>query len=517
MVTDTRFAAALSLILLTLAEEAGAQGRPLSAIDWLSDTVARPAPRVVPEAPVRPVGEPELIVTTPLSARNLDAVGALSVKVTGMDPRFWRQSDVTGLIERLREERPEPLPALRDLMQMMMLAELEAPAGSDGRGQFLLARIDKLLAFGALDAADALIAAAGPPTPDLFRRSFDIALLLGTEDRACAAQRATPRIAPTFPARIFCLARGGDWGAADLTLATAQALGRVTDEEVQLLRRFISPELFEEEPPLPPPARVTPLNLRLYEAIGEALAPSGLPLAFAHGDLTPENGWKARLEAAERLARPGGIAPAQLFALYTERQAAASGGIWDRVRAVQGFEKAVAGGKAAETGPALQRVWEQMVKMELEVPFAEYYAESLAALPVTRPQDKDLVFRLQLLGRDFATLAETAVPEGQESAFLLSLARGRADVEPPPDNLARAIARAFSGSAVPPAPSETVQALLREGRSGEVAIMAIDQVTSGAMGELRTVTEGLMALRLLGFETAARKAALQLLILERQG
>ena len=517
MATEGLRALLLTAAALLVPVTGHGQGRPLSAIDWLSDTVARPAPRVVPEAPVRPLGAPEAIVTTPLSARNLDGVGVLSVKTTGMDPQFWARSDAEVLKAKLRDEGPEPLPALRDLIQMLMLAEVDPPMHSDGQGGFLLARIDRLLSFGALEAAQELITAAGPPTPDLFRRAFDIALLLGTEDRACAAQRASPRISPTLSARIFCLARGGDWGAAELTLATAQALGHVSEEEVQILRRFIRPEAYEDEEPLPPPARVTPLNLRLYEAIGEALSPAGQPLAFAHGDLTPATGWKAQIEAAERLARTGGIAPAQLFRLYTERRAAASGGVWSRVKAVQAFEHALSDAASEKAASALKTVWTEMASMELEVPFAEHYAARIASHPWPEGEARELAFRLRLLSADFANLLPEDVPPSEEAAFLAGLAQGRATTAPPPDNLARAIARAFPGAGEPPLPSGAAQGLMRDGRMGEAALMAIDQVTVGALGELRTVTEGLVTLRRLGFETAARKAALQLLILERRG
>ena len=63
------------------------------------------------------------------------------------------------------------------------------------------------------------------PEPEPFRRWFDIALLIGREDRACDIMLETPQIAPTFPARIFCLARSGDWNAAALSLRTGETLG----------------------------------------------------------------------------------------------------------------------------------------------------------------------------------------------------------------------------------------------------------------------------------------------------
>ena len=61
-------------------------------------------------------------------------------------------------------------------------------------------RIDKLLALGALEQAAALIEAAGTPSPELFRRAFDVALLTGAEDRACQFMAEEPHLAPTLPA-----------------------------------------------------------------------------------------------------------------------------------------------------------------------------------------------------------------------------------------------------------------------------------------------------------------------------
>lgn len=509
------FCAALVAAGLALPSAAPGQGAPLSAIDWLSDTVAaRPAPPAPAEPPARPPGELAPITTTALAARNLDAVGVLPGSLTGLAPGLWSGSDTATLAALIRDERPDPLPALRDLMQTLLLAEQAPPPDADGQGAFLLARIDKLLDMGALEAAAALVQAAAPPTPDVFRRGFDIALLLGTEDAACAEQRATPAIAPTFPARIFCLARGGDWQAAELTLHTARALGQIGPEDEALLERFLTPELFEGEPPLPPPERLSPLVLRMLEAIGEPVSSTSLPLAFAHGDLTPATGWKARLEAAERLARVGAITPGQLFETYAERMPAASGGVWDRVAAVQRFETALAAGDRGAVAAALPRVWAVLAERELEVPLAEVHGAALAALGLDGAAGA-LAFRIALLAPGYEAAALARSPADADEGFLIGIARGRVSAPPPPDGMARAIAPVFGGRMpVLPAP---LQGLLDQGRSGEAALVAIDRITTGVLGELRGVTEGLTLLRRLGMEGAARKAALQLMLLERRG
>jgi hypothetical protein len=143
---------------------------------------------------------------------------------------------------------------LRQLFLTILLAEVAAPVDAGGRGELLLVRIDKLLALGALEQAAALIDAAGSATPDLFRRSFDVALLTGAEDRACESMAGAPHLAPTVPARIFCLARSGDWDTAALTIRTSRAaLNQITADQERCCRGSWTPTCSRASRcPLPP-------------------------------------------------------------------------------------------------------------------------------------------------------------------------------------------------------------------------------------------------------------------------
>lgn len=515
---------ALAAFLLAAAP-AGAEA-PLSAIDWLSESVspgAAPPPgrRAPVEEPPKANGSPvEDIATSVLGAATPDAAGLLPAAATGLPRDLWGASTTADLIALIGQDRADLLPAERDLLALLLLAELDPPHDSAGKGAMLLARVDRLLTMGMLDQAQALIAVAGDGGAahggaELFRRSFDVALLIGTEDASCAQLRHTPGIAPTYPARIFCLARGGDWGAAALTLTSARAIGEISDEEDAILSRFLDPDLFEGEPPLPPPQRVTPLIWRIYEAIGEPLPTNTLPLAFAHADLRPTTGWKGQIEAAERLARAGAVEPTRLFALYGERLRAASGGVWERVEAIQRFDTALRAGDAAAVAATLPRAWALMQEAELEVPFAEQYGEAILALPLA-PEAAAIAWRVALLSPGYEGAARARMPATAEEAFLAGLARGSVAGLVAPGNLGRAIAPAFSA-----APDATrapdLAALLAENRRGEAILRAIDRVSAGAAGELRMVAEGLALWRQLGLESAARRTALQLLLLDRRG
>jgi hypothetical protein len=496
-------------------------GGPLSAIDWLSQSVATPAaqdtgglPLVIDEPPVSGQGSalPDPVATTSLDGPAPDAVGLIAPAVSGLPKDLWGAGLTREIAERLTMDRAGDLPALRQLFLTILLAELAAPVDAGGRGDLLQVRIDKLLALGALEQAAALIQAAGADTPEMFRRSFDVALLTGAEDRACDAMSATPHLAPTVPARIFCLARSGDWDTAALTVRTSEALGQISADQATLLSRFLDPDLYEGDPVPQAPSPVTPLDWKIYEAIGEPLPTEGLPVAFSYAEISPKAGWKAQIEAAERLTRGGTIPPNVILGLYTERQPAASGGVWDRAAAFQRFEAALMSGDANRIAQTLPVVWARMQEAELEVPFAVLFGKTLIEVPLTGDAAA-IAFRAGLLSPYREIAARRHVASTTAEAFLAGLALGDLTGLVAPDSMGRAIATAFRT----PAPSAEGQALLDGNRRGEAILLAIENIGRGVKGDLRGVTEGLSLLRAAGLESVAQRTALELMILERRG
>ncbi len=516
--------AALPLVLLSLALAGGPAWAeaPLSAIDWLSQSVATPTalPRgaVAPLPAGRPatsaaLPRPDAISVTPLGRQSPVALGLVSAAHSGLPRGLWGQTRSADLARLLREAHPDALPAVRELLHALLITELSPPADGDPQNALFLARIDKLLDLGALDPALSILELLEKPSPDIFRRWFDVSLLVGEEDRACRLMGASPQIAPTLPARIFCLARGGDWNAAALTLRTGATLGTIDPGMNELLGRFLDPELADGADDLPPPDRPSPLVLRMMEAIGQPLPTATLPVAFAQADLRSNNGWKSRIEAGERLARTGAIPPNRLLGLYSEQEAAASGGVWERVKAVQAVEAALDAGDGAAMARVLPGAWDQMQEQELEVPFAQLYGARLANLGLTGAAGA-LAFRIGLLSDAAEHIALNHAPADAAEAFLSGIARGDASGLTPPDQMGVAVQAAFAGD---PKPDEEFAALLADKRLGEAVLNAADRVTQGASGDLRDVTGGLVLLRDVGLEDTARRAALELLLLERRG
>lgn len=517
------FMAAAGLALAESTDQA-----PLSAIDWLSQSVATPA--ALPRGPVaQPQAQPQAgsaapvglapppagaITVTPLNRQAPVALGLVSAARSGLPPSLWGATPSAELARLLRAERPDTLPAMRALLSALLITELSPPTDGDPQNVLFLARIDRLLDLGALEPALAILELIAKPDPESFRRWFDASLLVGEEDRACRVMRATPEIAPTFPARIFCLARGGDWNAAALALRTGETLGTIDPEMAELLARFLDPELADGAEDLPLPDRPSPLVLRMMEAIGQPLPTLTLPVAFAQADLRSNSGWKARIEAGERLARAGAIPPNRLLGLYSEQRAAASGGVWERVKAIQALDHALNDGDPAAIAASLDAAWAQMVPLELEVPFAQLFGVRLSSAAL-EGEAGALAFRIALLSDAYETLANRHEPADTAERFLIGVARGDTTGLTPPDQLGVAIQRVFSDPepALPPA----LATLLADNKLGEAVLKAIEAVTQGASGDLREVTGGLALLRKVGLEQAARQAALELLLLERRG
>ncbi|SNR59105.1 hypothetical protein [Puniceibacterium sediminis] len=503
---------------------------PLSAIDWLEAQTAVPQtlgpqlnrPQIAMPArpiPALPLTEaptassitiPEVEVQ-PLGAPNPEAVGLLPMQVTGLPLSLWKTSDVPTLIELIAAVDPA-VPALSALLHTLLLAEADAPLSSRRGAPLLAARLGRLMAQGVVEPAEALIERAGATTPELFQIWFDLSLLTGHENTPCETLADSPSLSTDLATRVFCTARTGDWIVAATVLDTGEALGTISDRDADLLARFLDPDLAESFTPINPPARPSPLEFRLFQAIGEPLATAPLPRAFATVDLSGDTGWKAQLDAAERLARVGAISENRMLGIYTHRKPAASGGIWDRVKALQEFDSAITGDDASSIGRALEAVWPQMRSAGLLVPFANLYGARLLTYPLSG-RALDLARKAALLSPEYESAVATIGTPTDELAFLGAIARGDAPATIPDQPQHQAIAAAFD-KALPPA---ALQTQLDEGRLGEVILRAIALFASGADGNTDDLTDALATLRAVGLEDTARRAALELVILTGEG
>lgn len=320
--------------LLALGAEGMAQQ---SAPVPLAPTIPKVAPRKTNE--VRLIDE--LISVSPIDGVRTDAVGLFPAEKVGIDADFWGQSTAETLSPLISRFSTNAMASVKALKMRVILAELDPPQTREDSSQILVARLDYLISAGALEQAEALLHLANAAEPELYKRWFDVGLLSQRAERVCQATLRNMEFAPSYAHRVFCLARDGRWFDAALTLNVGQTLDLIDEMDVELLQRFLDPELFDGSPPPLTAERLTPLRFVLYEALGEPRAIGTLPLAYLHADLQNRVGWRDRLEATERLVQSQAFGPGMLDYLYTEAKPAASGGIWDRVHAYQDLRQAL--------------------------------------------------------------------------------------------------------------------------------------------------------------------------------
>nr|WP_247740300.1 MULTISPECIES: hypothetical protein [unclassified Paracoccus (in: a-proteobacteria)] len=431
----------------------------------------RPPPARDRSRPVAETGAVGAVQVTRLDGGNPDSAGTITARKAGLPNDLWRGSAAATLAP-LIQQTPARLPAMNALLRRVLLTQLTPPEAAPDQplqsGQLFLARADRLLDMGALDQAQALLMTAGPGDAQVFRRLFDIALLQGDEARACRIMNTTPGVAPSFSARIFCLAHTGDWAAAAISLRGAEALDLIQPQQALLLTHFLDDGFVDAAETVPPSDRLTPLEFRIHEAIGQPLPTVPLPLAFAQSDLRLNNGWKARLEAAERLARAGAISSQRLRDIYAEQKPAASGGVWERAGAMRTMEAAIAAGDPLT---ALPRAFDQFRAADMADVLAGMIAEDL-------PQ--------------------TPAPHANEDAAQISgwLRQWQGLPVDQPEEIPQELQAPKSQ----PTP----------GRKGEALLSAMADIDAGIDGDLPRAARGLATLRALGLTEDAGLAASQL-------
>jgi hypothetical protein len=499
---------------------------PSSAIPWLSESLR------APDAPGRPLarpgpapggaGEPE-IRTSPLGGIALDAVGLLPPDKTGFARTLWGPTEAADARRLILEHRDRGVPEARALFRRVLLAEADPPRGAGDSAALLVARVDRLMALGALEEAEALIEAAGPENPELFRRYFDIGLLLDRAEPACEALRLNATLSPTLPARIFCLARDGDWNAAEITLTLGQEVGEIDAVEAEALARFLDPELFEGTPDPPAPEPLTPLDFLLREAVGLPRPAQALPAAFLHKDLDPWLPMRGRIEAAEALVLNGAVAPAVLFEAYRAGEPAASGGLWERAASVQALDAALEAGDPEAVGPALVAADAALAARGLRPALAGSYVEALAGIEAGTldARARTSLFEVLLLaGAPEAVLAAPARERAPREAALLAIAGFAAPAwgSPPPDDpvLAAAVAGLRDAGPSDERAAELAR-LVAEGRQAEAVFGALALLGDGPSTAPPALRAALFGLREAGLAADARRIALETVLLAENG
>lgn len=447
--------------------------------------------------------QPETIEVSVLEPVAKEGVGLLAPEATGFPYDLWKGMSELRVRKLILETPITGVPAARDLFGQLLLARTKAPTGSADGDSLIVARIDRLMEKGRLDAALALIDAAGSPSPAVFARSFDIALIKDRADWACSLLEAQPELTPNDQTRVMCLIMSDDWEGAETALEESTTRGSIPDATADLLARFLDPEESENAPPLPFSGAITPLDYVLRDSFGYPVPRTSLPLALRHIGLSGRAGLRERILAAEALSAARAIPSNLLFAAYRDSRPAASGGAWERAKATQDLDAAMESG---DVEAALKAVMDQIGHLGLVTVFAQEYGPKL----VQTAESSQSVGLLKVLSGDFEGTASAKWSRSLRHAHAL----GQGKSVPDPSPLFQA---AFDGlnSTLPDfEPAKRMRELFDAGRIGEALLKALRLLSVGNEIDPDDLQTALFAISQAGLHDIALQIAVQTLVLE---
>ena len=464
---------------LLLASPMAAQ-TPLSAIDWLSKANSK-FQRSILEIKNVDVEKTNDIQVSTLNSNEYQAIGLLPIYVTGIPTTIWRNSSFDDLEYSFKTMPTFSYSPIQELVYSLLLAEARPPLNEPSRYAFLEVRLDKLLNYGAVDPAIALVERASPVPERMIPQLFDISLLSSNNFPICEPVFQNTENRELQAELIYCYARKGDWLTAHLILQTEKVLGDLTDREISLLSRYLEVDFnVDLTALLPPPESITPLEYRLYEAIGEPIPAEYLPIQFSQSDLSGENGWRAQVIAAERLSLTGAIPENQILGIYTNHSPGASGGMWDRIKVINDLDVALDDKENLEE--SFQDAWKVFKQTNQLTVFAKLFGLRVFEENLS-PKSKKIAANLLLLTNNFK------ITEGywDPSDIRFGLTAGDFSNVKVSNETEKIILQIFTEPSMP----FLVEQKLNQGKLGEVILNALLQFELGIEGSLKDFSESL--------------------------
>ena len=275
------------------------------------------------------VGEPPPAIERPAGDVRVEQLGNVSREVIGLTDadqgRFgldlWRGTR-REVVEALLPHLPSRIrsPAMLSLARRLLLTAAEPPAGEAGETPLIALRIERLIAMGAIDEAQELLART-PASDDqrLAQASARLHLLRSDPGSACDIMRnARASYIASFWQRVLiaCQALAGQQNEALFGLSLLREQNDTLDSTFEALIEIIT----GADAAPPQPIRLTALNFALLQAAGYPITEGfgdvsdpALARAIAAGESSTAD---ARLQSAHDAAAMGALDPQALRKLY---------------------------------------------------------------------------------------------------------------------------------------------------------------------------------------------------------
>ena len=451
------------------------------------------------------------IKSEPILGINIDAVGLIPSGVSGFPNDLWAGSQIETIRDKISNIETNLVPAALELFYILLLAEAKPPWDSSGEGKLFLTRVDKLIEFGALEQANELMNRSGGRGKELDTRRFDIALLTNSEHIPCSGVKSGAIDAPSFTHQIYCYVRLGEWKNAELVFEAAKTIGDFTSQEEQIVTIFLFPELAlsiaNQEF-----VQLTPLLFRMLKDSGfynyhQEIEPS---MAFHLKDHSPE--WKTRIESLEKLVRSNSLPFETLLVAYTRTKPPSTDGVWERVRVIQGLEKALSSQNTIEIKELFLNGYSLMEQEGLSVNFTQYFVPRILTHIVEFGRISPSHYLPAMLYSFPLEEMELMSPSNREENFLYSLRTGNLDNATPSTPLQQGIISGLTELAS----EDELTTMIEQGKFGETVLDILNilqDVNQTSPNEIRRALAGLNS---LGLQKTAREIAIQILVIENE-
>jgi hypothetical protein len=386
---------------------------PISAIDWLSQPTLAPLTEknvITPQTNTDKVVNE--ITTIELDLNRDEIYGLIPQEISGIPEDFWTEIDSDTLRQVLMSQPSSNLPSADDLLIRALLAKTR------GNIDVMLVRVETLIDRGAVQAAFSLVKQSKIENIQSFALFAKTALLTNNVEKICIKLNGARHLSNNEALQVYCHLHSGSQKIAEINYVTLKALGAFRPTTSRLLAAhlnkknnndFVLPEVNLVE--------ITPLDFQMWAGVGQPISTTSLPVSFATYDLRETSSWLQKIQAAERLSIIGSLPGSTLLQTYTSDQVSTSGGIWDRVLAVQALHRALSD-PAIDPTNELNTFWGTLQDKRLIAALARAWSARLLEFD-TKARNNDFLFQMQILSRPNAFPFEITMERLQTKNKLL--------------------------------------------------------------------------------------------------
>ena len=336
----------------------------------------------------------DLIITkSELRPNDLNNVGIIPAKITGIDPKIWQEMNELTLFLELRSLPNLNFDATQNFLKRILISETIPPIPNLENklvGKlYLIAKLDKLIEIGALEEAETIINQVSTIDRKLFKRLATISFLTGRIDNLCNKLSLFPGLNDNLTVKIICLSNLNDWNAAALILSSAVSLNLLDRHRELLLINYLDPSLLPQNNPLKDRPNFDEIDFYLGNVTKNPNLEFMDDVKYRYAIFKNGFNLENKILAAEALTRKRSINVSTLFDSYRNNNINGSGGFWSRMLAVKSLDQALNRNNQQTVGIALDRAIDEMFKRNLLFTLASEYSSKLETFS-TLKDGKDL-------------------------------------------------------------------------------------------------------------------------------